>query len=542
MHNQNNPKKNRYPGIRSFETGEEHLFFGREEEAEALYDRVIVQDLSVLFSKSGIGKTSLINAGLIPLLIKDNKQGKCKYFPISIRLQNTKLTPLEHIKAALATYLDNNYLAQFGTQENSLWEWIKACKFKDDATPVLIFDQFEELFNHEQTARQDFTKQLANLINYYIPSNKEAAFQKIPRLERTPAQLAWYSQPDLRILLSIRADKLSQLDEMTTYIPAILHSRFHLKPLATTQAALAVTKPASLTGDQYLTLPFTYQKETIQHIITELADEKQEYIESFQLQLLCSTIEEKIRREQTQQEEAIIVTPNYLKDKPADTIKEGIRNILNNYYEDQLQVFPKKEQQKLRKFIEEGLIEKNPTDPTDGKRVNVAEGRAKNKYKITEDLLQKLLLTRLIRAENTHLGRGYELSHDTLVTPILQSFAIRKAHEEKIRWRRRMQLGAIIGVPTLAALIGAVVLFAFLYVEAEEAQKVALAAQIKAEKNLNKFKTLEIDRLMQDILVSVKVSGGDSIIEKRLVKIDTLLKGMPENQVDSITKVVKKYR
>ena len=60
-------KISRYPGIRSFERAEQALFFGRSRELAALFDAVKVKPLTVLFAKSGIGKTSLLNAGLLHL-------------------------------------------------------------------------------------------------------------------------------------------------------------------------------------------------------------------------------------------------------------------------------------------------------------------------------------------------------------------------------------------------------------------------------------------------------------------------------------------
>ncbi len=79
----------RYPGIRSFERSEQHLFFGRARETQALYEAVKVKPLTVLFSQYGIGKTSLLNAGLVPMLEQNG------YLPIVIRLQDTSISPVE---------------------------------------------------------------------------------------------------------------------------------------------------------------------------------------------------------------------------------------------------------------------------------------------------------------------------------------------------------------------------------------------------------------------------------------------------------------
>lgn len=111
----------------------------------------------------------------------------------------------------------------------------------------------------------------------------------------------------------------------------------------------------------------------------------------------------------------------------------GIDEILNDYYEREIRKIGTKEEQDLaRKFIEEGLI-------IEGNRVSVSEAGAINQFALSEDLLQRLRTSRLIRAENTHLGKAYEVSHDTLVAPILTSFEKRKRIEEQVEATKRLE-------------------------------------------------------------------------------------------------------
>lgn len=151
--------------------------------------------------------------------------------------------------------------------------------------------------------------------------------------------------------------------------------------------------------------------------------------------------------------ELIQITPNYLGGA------KGIQTILNSYYEQQLASIAKEEEQlAARRLIEEGLI-------VDGARVSLAAAIVKNNYAIEEELLEQLLHTRLIRVENTHLGRAYEVSHDTLVQPILKSYETRRLEEERLeqqrllekeqKKRRRFRLIAMLGTLLfIAALVG----------------------------------------------------------------------------------------
>src|SRR5215471_993964 len=57
-----------YLGPRPFELNDRHLFFGREREAHELSSLILANRITVLYAASGAGKTSLINAGIRPLI------------------------------------------------------------------------------------------------------------------------------------------------------------------------------------------------------------------------------------------------------------------------------------------------------------------------------------------------------------------------------------------------------------------------------------------------------------------------------------------
>ncbi|MCP4439923.1 MAG: hypothetical protein GY810_13340 [Aureispira sp.] len=121
------------------------------------------------------------------------------------------------------------------------------------------------------------------------------------------------------------------------------------------------------------------------------------------------------------------ITPAYLGGKI------GIQHILNNYYEEQIQSIEDVQQKLIaRQVIEEGLI-------VGGVRVSLAEAIVKRNYRVSDELLSQLLKTRLIRIENTHLGRAFEVSHDTLVEPILESFSKRFEKEQAIKLQEELE-------------------------------------------------------------------------------------------------------
>ena len=60
-----------YPGPRPFEPGEHNLFFGRDREVADLLSLMIAHREVLLYAQSGAGKTSLLNAGVMPSLIQE---------------------------------------------------------------------------------------------------------------------------------------------------------------------------------------------------------------------------------------------------------------------------------------------------------------------------------------------------------------------------------------------------------------------------------------------------------------------------------------
>lgn len=394
--------KSRYPGIRAFEENEQYLFFGRNDEIRRLYAQVTANTLVVLFAKSGIGKSSLLNAGLLPLLDFD------RYRSVKVRFQNTGTTPTDALKSELKNYLNaEELLAQTGCSPDDapLWEFLRACRFErhgETATPMLVFDQFEEFFEHPPAERGRFIREIADLVNNRLPQRVYNASEK---------RSDWHTPIPVKVIFAIRSDRVSLLHDLGSDIPAILQNRFELRPLGREAARDAIVQPSAIVRREMATPSFTYLPAALDQILDALENKNAE-VESFQLQLVCQYIEKQLAKG------AADIT------KPVDESvfggPEGIRNILQNYYEDTLAELPAGGRALARDFIERGLI-------VGGRRVGVTEGVEREVWRIEPDLLKKLLDTRLVRAEITHLGKSFEVSHDALVEPIVRSFKAAEA-------------------------------------------------------------------------------------------------------------------
>jgi hypothetical protein len=92
-------ERNPWLGLASFTEETRQYFFGREEEVAELARRVQRKLLTVLFGQSGLGKTSILRAGLVPRL---RSQGYC---PVYVRIAYGREAPepSEQIKQAIAS-------------------------------------------------------------------------------------------------------------------------------------------------------------------------------------------------------------------------------------------------------------------------------------------------------------------------------------------------------------------------------------------------------------------------------------------------------
>jgi len=76
---------NPWPGLASFREADQAFFHGREAESAELTRLVLRERLTVLFGLSGLGKSSLLAAGVFPRLRQQN------VLPVPLRLDFSAL-------------------------------------------------------------------------------------------------------------------------------------------------------------------------------------------------------------------------------------------------------------------------------------------------------------------------------------------------------------------------------------------------------------------------------------------------------------------
>ncbi len=422
----------RYPGFRPFEDNKRDrmLFFGRSREKDLLLHKITANRLVVLYAKSGMGKTSLLNAGVFQEL------RELEYLPLTIRVNGIDRDFMTEFYRRIENEKDkckeSGFISDFiSGEKNSLWEYFKTAEFwtSDDKllTPVLVLDQFEELFtlSRSKIDKDIFVKQLADLVRGRVPLQ---LIEKYSKENQDQENRMPYTEtpPDIKIIIAIRESHYGRLQELSKKIPGIFENRFLLDPLDRDNARQAIAEP---TNDDKLgdivadTSCLTYTDAAINRILDFLCPTKKDQnnqtatvIEPFQLQLLCSRIEVKTRKEMAHPDDQKIIQADDLTDK-------WMNNVLEEFYEDEIRQLPADNRRKVRKLIEKGLIDKS------GRRIPVHESTITSDFQIGRDTLKYLTDRRLLRREPRGDSCLYELSHDTMVKPIRESQ--KKRNEKK---------------------------------------------------------------------------------------------------------------
>lgn len=400
-------KKNRYPGAQPFSDDDlsRRVFFGREDASRSLADKVLASRLVVVYGRSGLGKTSLLNAGLAPLLREEG------YLPLFLRVNDTKKGPFQSILDAIPSEASRQGVEYTPGLTDSLWSFFKSAEFwRGDLllTPVLILDQFEELFTlQNEQARARLLDELSYLTRGVPPPSAMPSAHS--ELSERP--------PEIRILLSLREEYLGFLEEAADQIPQIFDARFRLAPLDFEAAEKAIIGPAGIDDPALATRPFTLEHQAVIDVLIYLSQrrtqsiaETKRYVEPFQLQLVCHRIEQIAALRQHDSSSNVTITMTDIGGENALTAT------LRNFYHDSLLILRNRRARRAaRRLCEEYLIS------AEGRRLSLEENEICRQLSLTKEILGQLVASRLLRVEHRSDSAYYELSHDALVEPILAS-------------------------------------------------------------------------------------------------------------------------
>jgi hypothetical protein len=463
--------KNPWLGLASFTEETREYFYGREAEVAELARRVQRKLLTILFGQSGLGKTSILRAGLVPRL---RTQGYC---PVYVRIDYGREAPepADQIKAAIAaTARRSGEWTQAGVavEGESLWEFLhhRDDVLKDEAgktlIPLLIFDQFEEIFTLAQTddfgrARAArFIADLADLVENRPPKELEARLEQ----DDAAAEKFDFARGDYRVLISLREDYLAPLEGLKSSMPSITQNRLRLAPMTGNQALEAVRRP----GGRLVTEDVAA---AIVRFVAGGAEIANAEVEPSLLSLICRELNDK-RIAEGRAEISL------------DLLAGSHATILAEFYERALADQPAA----LRRVIEDELLTES------GYRENVAEERIVSLFAAAgaaPGTLPLLVNRRLLRIEERLDVRRVELTHDVLCAVVKASRDLRHEREARDRTerllseqrerelaaRQALKRARRIAAGCAALALVAVIALAFAFVSLQRAHRAEVAAQ-----------------------------------------------------------------
>ncbi|MFC4061676.1 tetratricopeptide repeat protein [Planomonospora corallina] len=377
------PTAEPYVGPRAFREDDGHRFFGRARESHEVADLWQANRLTILHGPSGVGKTSLIRAGVLPLLDRTMTD----VLPIG-RVSHSVRFPLAtlsrhnpHVFALLSSWCPEETPTRLAGQ--TLRGFLRSRPrrydlYGDPALTLAAIDQAEELFSaldQRWPYREWFMEQLVEALD---------------------------GDPNLRLLVSIREDHLPALLPHEPKLAGMTRGRFPLAALGTDAAVQAAEGPLTGTGR-------SFAPGAARALVTDLcrtgAGEAKE-VQPVQLQVVCSAmwraLSADVRIITVEHVSRFADVDRALADFAEQMITEVARDFLDG------------DADRLRRWLRRTFITEQ------GQRRDVYQGETSTAGEPNH--MVKALVGRHILREEVRAGaRLCKLAHDRLVPPILRS-------------------------------------------------------------------------------------------------------------------------
>lgn len=260
-----NNMKNPWLGLDSYQEGE--ILYGRNDDMRILTQYVLANRDTLFYGKSGIGKSSVLNACVIPAARRND------FIPVVIRLLHKEAPSyLDQIKSALegASIQRKEVVECKEKDRESVYEFFHRHEFYDKegnrAKILILFDQFEEIFTLQTDAQKKkrFFYEMADFLNDIQPKELQSPLKQVEPVERKLVDLSdeeslddWDDEDDetestaptyvddneIHMVFTIREDFLSEFEYYASSIPSLRQNRYGLRPLSEEQASQIIMYP-----------------------------------------------------------------------------------------------------------------------------------------------------------------------------------------------------------------------------------------------------------------------------------------------------------
>lgn len=209
-----------FQGLMPFSEEDAAYFFGRRSDIRVVSSNLLASRLTILYGPSGVGKTSLLRAGVVThvdsLAQRSAGADGTPMFAVAAfdawRDRDPVRGVLDAINASTASFAPPRPDA-----DENIIECLRRITESSHTTILLIFDQFEEYFQYHGSKVEQFSSQLIETITS--------------------------DQIDVHVLIAIREDRLAQLDHFKGHIPFLFDNYLRIDHLTREQARQAVIEP-----------------------------------------------------------------------------------------------------------------------------------------------------------------------------------------------------------------------------------------------------------------------------------------------------------
>ncbi len=408
---------NPFPGPVPFNRKYSQFFFGREGEKIELTSMIVANRVVFLYAQSGAGKTSLLNASLLPSLIAEGfdvlpvvrpgipmpkgispSEVKNVFAFNTLRAWTKDANPRSLLTKDVADFLAENYAGKVSKLA------------KNESRPparIIVLDQFEEIFTtyaERWKDREDFFLQLADALDPDPDDWKDT----VKRLGLTG--LSSEADRTIRILFVLREDYLASLHSYADLLPIRPAARVRIERLRRSAACEAVEKPAALVNKPFVKgvacgLVEKLLENRVEATSGEVAAVEGEFVEPVQLQIVCKKLLESLPPNKKQIDSDDVKRLGDVNEPLASFYDEAVRDAANKSGE---------KESALRDWFEYSLI-----TPAGTRGTVFRDMESQKADGIVIEAVEQLDKSHLVRGEMRAGGLWYELTHDRFIEPIL---------------------------------------------------------------------------------------------------------------------------
>jgi WD40 repeat protein len=224
-----------YKGLMPYLEEDSPFFFGREKWSRIILDNLMASRLTLLYGSSGVGKSSVLRAGVVPQLsqavqqhLKESASPEFAIIVFNTWRDNPVIGLLRQVENDVKKVLSGAPILELGDSlTEALQKWAKLLGTEDKKGKLLIIlDQFEDYFLYHPNER-----------------GKESFAEQFPEAIKSPDLPA-------NFLLSIREDALAKLDRFKGSIPNLFGNYLRIPHLDEQAALDAIRKPIRIYNQQ----------------------------------------------------------------------------------------------------------------------------------------------------------------------------------------------------------------------------------------------------------------------------------------------------